>query len=505
MVPEPPMISSRNDRALSEVIGFVLILGLIVVVSSLYLAYGVPAQGRENEILHMNEIKDQFVAYKLSLDSLFTNNKVGTTLSNSFNLGTSGGYTQGSFSIIPIMSPVNSGGTISINQRTSSPETLTISSQSLILNDSVKYKVDLPAQVNYTPSHVYVNISGIQQSDLNQNGIFGATANTTAWSAIVNLTPQVSFYQNYYSKTGNCAPSDSQNGTAIDYLISSTPSTYNCLVPINIYNYTRSDLTITITKGNIVTMQNYAVYEKVAPGTTYAIDLMDDAYGLKSLTVPLHYISLNTGKTLGSVTATGNITYDFSEMNPYSVTPIPLGSIDYRAQNNYWIPQTYYYQLGGVFLTQSDGNTTYKLPPEITFSYDNQSDPAKKIVTVNINALTIDQNNVGVVGGNSLVQIKTRLTNITTFPYAVGSANTKWIRIGIHTTDNQARTMWSNYFNYTATVAGVPNFVVGLAGTESYIRIDGYDSSPTGNYDINVIASNATYSTSVHGIGGIVQ
>jgi hypothetical protein len=80
------------ESGLSKVIGFVLIIGLIVVVASLYLSYGVPAQGRDNEIVHMNEIKDQFVGYKLILDSLFNNNKVGTTVSNSFTLGTVGGY-----------------------------------------------------------------------------------------------------------------------------------------------------------------------------------------------------------------------------------------------------------------------------------------------------------------------------------------------------------------------------------------------------------------------------
>jgi ABC-type Fe3+ transport system permease subunit len=84
-----------REAGLSEVIGFILIIGLIVVIASLYLTYGVPAQGRENEILHMNLVKDQFVTYKISLDSLFNNDKVGTAVSNSFTLGTSGGYTQG--------------------------------------------------------------------------------------------------------------------------------------------------------------------------------------------------------------------------------------------------------------------------------------------------------------------------------------------------------------------------------------------------------------------------
>jgi ABC-type Fe3+ transport system permease subunit len=108
---EKSRVYHSREAGLSEVIGFVLIIGLLVVVASLYLTYGIPAQGRENEILHMNEVKDQFVAYKLSLDSLFNNNKVGTTVSNSFTLGTSGGFTQGTVGFLPIMSPVNSGGT----------------------------------------------------------------------------------------------------------------------------------------------------------------------------------------------------------------------------------------------------------------------------------------------------------------------------------------------------------------------------------------------------------
>ena len=69
--------SCTSETGLSEVVGFVLILGVLVLVFSLYLTYGIPAQGRENEILHMNEVKDQFVSYKVSLDSLFNNNKVG--------------------------------------------------------------------------------------------------------------------------------------------------------------------------------------------------------------------------------------------------------------------------------------------------------------------------------------------------------------------------------------------------------------------------------------------
>ena len=483
-----------NEKGLSEVIGFVLILGLITVALSIYLIYGVPAQGRENEIVHMGVVKDQFSEYKVGLDSLFTNNLVGTTIGNSFSLGTAGGYTQGSNSIFPIMSPVSSGGIFTINRRTTLPETLQINSYSLVTGNGSTLAA-LPAQVSYTPSHVYVNISNVQPSDLNQNGVFGVTASTPAWSATINLTPRVSFYQSYSQVLAPSCPT-SQNGSVLDLGVNGI--NHNCLVPITIYNYSQSDLTVSITKGTIDTMKNSPVYENVISGTTYSIDLMDDAYGLKSSTYPPQYISLTTGKPQGFVTATGNIAYDFSEQN-YTHSSIPLGAISCRADNNYWITQTYYYQMGGVFLSQIDGNTTYKLPPEISFSYNATSN----ITTVNINALAISNPLGGsIVGGNSPVQIKTTLEKNQPFPYARGTANTKWIRIGVDTPDEQARVMWRNYFNYTAKAAFLPNTVTGTSATESYIYIYGSDTSPTKKPDINVIASDATYSATIYGVGG---
>jgi len=466
-----------DQEGLSEVIGFVLILGLITVALSIYLIYGVPAQGRENEILHMNVIQDQFINYKIGLDSLFTNNLVGTTTSNSFSLGTGGGYTQGSNSIFPILSPVSSGGIFMINRRTTLPETLSLTSDSYIQNTG-SFSVALPARASYQPNHVYINISGINPTDLNQNGIFGVTANTTAWSATINLTPHSLHYNE--TKSVTCNPS--------------------CLITYNEgERYTSTDITLSVAKGGILTMQDTVVYRNISPYTVYSIDLMDDAYGLKSLTTPQQYISLNTGKTLGSITGTGTITYDFTEIDPYSITPIPLGSIEYRSDNKYWISQTYYYQMGGVFLSQVDGITTYKLPPEISASYNYTS----QISTININALSINSPTGGsIVGGNSPVQIKTTLMTSSDLPYVKGTANTRWIRIAVNTSDDQSRVMWKNYFNYTARSAYLPNTITGDTATESYIFINGSDPSPTGAFDINVIGSTAAYSATVYGVGG---
>ncbi|PKG32789.1 MAG: hypothetical protein CW742_06320 [Methanoregula sp.] len=497
---------------LSEVVGFVLIIALLMAVFSLYLTYGVPAQGRENEILHMNTVKDQFINYKIGLDALANNNKVGTTVSNSFTLGSEAAYTEGVMAFIPIMKPVNSGGVFSINRRTNEPETLTISSRSLVadpLNATARTAENLPATVNYTPGHVFVTVSGIQSSDLSASSRFGGTVNTTSWTVYVNLTPQSTLYQNYKSiATGSANPCEvspqipnpTQNGTPIEFR--DATNTRACLVPMNAYAYNGTDLSLTVKKKGIVTMENYPVYRNIQAGTPYIIDLMDPAYGLSSSIAPSEYISIRNDLPLGSIAVTGNITYNFIETT-YQISPITLGAVDYRSQNNYWISQEYYYQMGGVFLSQIDGNNTYKLPPAITFSMDN-SNPSRPVTLVTVNAMSITNPYGGsVVGGNSPVQVKTTLDSLYTFPYADGIANTKWIRIGVDTPDDQARAMWKNYFDYTSRVAGLPDETeTGIAGTESYIIIHGTDAADTGDYDIKVVATNATYAALLYGVGG---
>lgn len=488
-----------SESGLSEVVGFVLIIALLMAVFSLYLTYGVPAQGRENEILHMDTVKDQFIDYKIGLDALANNNKVGTTVSNSFTLGSESAYTEGVMAFIPIMKPVSSGGTFSINRRTTVPETLTITSQSLIQNNSAQDVTDLPAGVptliENHPQHIYVNISGIENVDC----AYGVAVSGTGWNAMVNVTPrQVIIPVALPSQTTTCAPGTELTGRDGD-------NNYYCIDPSGGSKYDGTDISISTIKGGTTTLQNLPVFENITSGRTYTVDIMDQAYGLASVMEFPDTITLaNTyaGKNSGTITGSGNATYDYSPMR-FESGAIPLGAVDYRSDNNYWISQEYYYQMGGVFLSQLDGNNTYKLPPAITFSMDN-SNPSRPVTLVTVNAVSITNPYGGsVIGGNSPVQVKTKLDSLNTFPYADGIANTKWIRIGITTEDDQARAMWKNYFDYTAKVAGLPDETeTGIDGTESYIVIHGTDAADTGDYDINVVATNATYTALLYGVGG---
>ncbi len=146
------LVSSRDD-ALSEVVGFVLLLALIVVALSLYQVYGVPAAGRENEIAHMNQVKDRFVDYKIALDSLWLNDREGVLLSTAFDLGTGAATTAGSALSFPILSPAGSGGTLVVK---SGGANLTIKGNDITLGDYTTLLQDLPlGSLSYTSSNHY--------------------------------------------------------------------------------------------------------------------------------------------------------------------------------------------------------------------------------------------------------------------------------------------------------------------------------------------------------------
>lgn len=135
------MKSFQREEGLSEVIGFILLIGLLVVFLVLYQTYSIPVQGRDNEIDHMNDIKDTLVAYKISLDSLWVNKqREGTMLSTTLDLGTGGGYSRGGAGDIGFLTPVTSGGSVGLNQR-----------DERVIVTGTKDNYDVVTYANYTP------------------------------------------------------------------------------------------------------------------------------------------------------------------------------------------------------------------------------------------------------------------------------------------------------------------------------------------------------------------
>ena len=59
--------------------------------------------------------------------------------------------------------------------------------------------------------------------------------------------------------------------------------------------------------------------------------------------------------------------------------------------------------------------------------------------------------------------------------------NSKYVWIGVNTTDTKANAMWENYFDSTARTAGIPpsEYTVGRDDGESCIEIYGPYPDPT--------------------------
>jgi len=145
------MKTSLSEDGLSEVIGFILLIGLLVVFLVLYQTYSVPVQGRDNEIDHMNDIKDTFAAYKISLDSLWVNEREGTMLSTTLDLGTGGGYSRGGPGDIGFLAPITSGGSLGISQRN---ETLNVTGIKFN-GDRITYADFNPGALEYQSNNNY--------------------------------------------------------------------------------------------------------------------------------------------------------------------------------------------------------------------------------------------------------------------------------------------------------------------------------------------------------------
>ena len=311
------MPSRARDDALSEVVGFVLILGVLVIVMSLYQLYVVPAQGREDEIAHLNTIKDQFVSTKTSMDSLWINNQSGITISTSYQLGTLGGYSSGGGITMPLLSPIGSTAKIALNMR---------------------------------------------ESNLQRVENFTITTNAT-----------------------------------------SVPGNY----PIN----------------------------------------------------------------------------------------FTMGKLAYISDNNYWIQQTYYYQMGGVFLKQDDGITARVSPVLSIYKVgDSQA-------TIRMAAIALRGG--GEIGGGTPVRVDTRLMEMPAYKV---TSDVEWVNLTVDVANREYAEAWLKVFNDTIRRGNIPDtwWTFGISGDDTrgqaYVNIIG--SSAVSTNDVSLYVTRADFAVYLQNVAG---
>ncbi|PKL58431.1 MAG: hypothetical protein CVV34_02335, partial [Methanomicrobiales archaeon HGW-Methanomicrobiales-5] len=149
-----------NELALSEVIGFILLLGVLVTAMAIWMMYVVPANGREDEISQMSAVKDRFTDYKISLDSLWVNNQTQVMLSTTFNLGTGGGNTEAGGLFLPMLNPIASSAVISVKD---TGDRMTINT-----SHSGNYTINMSMLVYQSQNNYWIN----QQYYYQTGGVF---------------------------------------------------------------------------------------------------------------------------------------------------------------------------------------------------------------------------------------------------------------------------------------------------------------------------------------------
>ena len=494
------MTGRKREDALSELIGFILLLGLMVIIASLYLTYGVPANGREDEIGHMDYIKQQFLDYKIAADSLWINNAEGVAITQAITLGTQGIKTTGMFGGFNLFRPVFSSGTISINQDDNYiPEPISISVTNPLYSSTYVSKYALnknnyalcvtypetsfPSIVNLgsSPSHLYINFSTPEIIQLetpkkiryldspSRFGVFikNSTPNSIYSIKIQAVPKNITLDYNWTNLSAN--PKNSDDEYWIRY---------------------QTDLILSIIK-NGISILDYPVSTNILSNTNYTIDLMEPAYGLSQ------YAGIFSNFSSQNLTSNKNFLITYSAKTGYINTTIQksdliilhptytqiyspfsniLGRLVYSSQNQYYkIQENFIYQMGGVFVNQTEGATPLDLP---SISIDPSPGTYWKISIIDI---SLDGEKS--ISGSSPVQVSTKLANIGDAGLDTSIQNTASVIISIQDTDQVD--LWKSIFKGIVKNAGlsIDNSTIILSSSISppvILTING----PSGSTDI---------------------
>jgi hypothetical protein len=434
-------------EGISEVIGFLLILAVVIASISIYLLYVMPAMGREAEIAQMSDVKEAFTEYKLNVDTLWTSRQCQSDFGPALAIGS--GEKAGLLSYFPFFSPPRAGAVLALNQRA---ENITITSDSYYAVSSGGYNesraitvTPWSVNVNSTPAHFYINIS---TTDLRTSR--GITVNATDWDVWVNVTPNY-----YYTNRFN-----------ISTFTPGSPSNITNFWNWTEYVWNSTDITVTTFSSDSPVASTMPVYRGISTSRTYTVDLMNPVYGVSTSLATPQTISLSLSDNSGSITGSYDIRYGYVQR--VNTTISPLGSIEYRSNNIYYTPQTYYYQLGGVFLEQEDGSTS-EIPPAISISYMNSS-PVVSIGDIQIQSGITSTN----VSGSGPITVASAVTDFSATPFSAGN-NTRWVNITIQAASTSAAQMWQKTLTSIADQGGLPvsAYTNGTSGNYAFINITG--------------------------------
>jgi|GEM_PF-1835300 len=444
----------KREPALSEVIGFLLIVSLLAILFSMYLLYVVPLQGRDAEIAHMSDVKEQFSAIKMGIDSLIVNEQKNYRLQYQIPLGTGSGGATGSFSILPMQSYAGSSGELRVDTETDSLGELEI----YISGTGIELPNTPTGSEPFTNVYYSHTISG---SDISGDPSDSSLA----------VDPQHFFILYNVTDPAKILSINAINWSATAGVI---PKYNENFVNISKTNPMPYDLALTIIKDGNTTFENLTIAEYVSSSNNpYIINLYDWAYGLVDILKETYSFTYSISGIPESDTVNiSQLAYSpVISTDPISISvtgvldrSLPqLQVLEYRSQNRYWVNQQYQYQWGATFVSQTEGTALMASPPVVIMMDDSNNllnvDITDTIIT------THQQAHIPLVSisGSQENPLQVTLTELSPF-FEIGGdtyqlldqpdqANARYIIIGAKDFGGNEQVKWKNTFSTIANTA----------------------------------------------------
>lgn len=516
------MVVPHRERALSELIGFILLLALLILVSSLYLTYVVPAHGREGEIAHMDYIKGQFLDYKISTDALWINREYNVPIAQAITLGTQGVKTAGMFAGFQLFTPVFSSGELSVNN-SDATDTLTISVANplwtqvvqgtspsvgpVILNQTTLTNSE---QFSYNELPARLNIRFITDKTLHEEN------------------PKLVLYKSEFPKDFglNISNNDQYNKfginiSAVPRLLTSDFNWSESKTPRENNSYWiryETDIELSITVNNTNILERYVVYSDIDSNKVYEINLLDPAYGfVQKLKTPFNLTTQKFNETgiltdfdflyeaisqsYNEIGSSVDDQYFLLRKPPYqiknaaSMTNIGMGKLEFRSHNVYYrTQQNFIYQLGGIFVNQSDGSSPLNLP---LISINPQ--PGGRVWNVDVTSIKLLGNTY--IGGSSPVQVQTTLDSLSEAPFDSSKANSAFVALTVDNCEDPG--LWKLIFNSTARNAGIAEgtYLVSNTSKSATMIILGPERTSNTTRDIKLRVTNVDLRVELDAVG----
>ena len=367
-----------DNSAISTVVSFILILGLLVTVIAFVKVQYVPSWTEDFEARHAHDVFIDFSSIPGNIDDLALANGSITVSQNRIKLGSGG---------TPIVAPGGSYGTLGVVPgKGSFTVTADVWNVNISRNNTPPYSLE-NGSVNITNvssvSSFYIYIGAIEYYESSSAGYLS-----------INLTHQ-----------GNLS-----GGAEIT-------TTNNTTLNISVWN-----------GDNFKVIEDLPINADGSEIHDYKIDLLNPRYGfckvLSDADVPYNLTTTNSTSLNGSYI---QHIIDYNEYNrtlePYTETT--NGTMIYESRNRQFINQQFIYQNGAVFLCQPP-NVGMRVAPGITI------EDVKNYTRVMIPMVSVGAGiyQIPMVSGSGVVELQLELNCVNRSSFADGN-NTEEISITI--------------------------------------------------------------------------